>query len=159
MTSNQTLDGGCLCGAVRYRIEGAPHHVAHCHCTMCRRASGAAMVTWATVRADSFKITKGEPRWYKSSDHGRRGFCPNCGGPLLFSSTRYAGWIDVAVGSLDEPEQVQPTNHTYEPSRIPWLAIDDGLPRHVEDSRSSVVTQFEILIRPTMPIVPPPSQR
>jgi hypothetical protein len=139
MTNDPTLEGGCLCGAIRYRIAGAPHHVSHCHCTMCRRASGAAMVTWATVPADSFEITKGEPRWYQSSDHGKRGFCPGCGTPILFSSTHYAGWVDVTAGSLDRPEQVRPTNHTYEPSRIPWLTMSDGLPRHIEDSRSPLV--------------------
>jgi hypothetical protein len=135
----QKLEGGCLCGAIRYRFEAAPHHVAHCHCSQCRRAAGAPVVTWATLRDKDVTILAGEAAWFRSSDHARRGFCARCGTPLFFLSTRYPGLIDVTAASLDRPEALTPTGHTHEPSRIPWLVMADRLPRHVEDSRSPII--------------------
>ncbi len=139
MATIEKLEGGCLCGAVRYRFENSPQYVGHCHCSMCRRAGGAAMVTWATLREADVAMLAGEPRWYRSSDHARRGFCPTCGTPLFFVSTRYPGVIDVTVGSLDRPERVQPDRHVYEPDRIPWVIMTDGLPRHREGSHSPLM--------------------
>lgn len=139
MATEEIFEGGCLCGAVRYRFTGAPHHVSHCHCTMCRRASGAPVVTWATVREDRLAFAAGELRWFQSSDHARRGFCARCGTPLFFSSTRFPGWIDVTAASLDQPERLTPTHHIYEPDRLAWLIMTDGLPRHREGSGSPLV--------------------
>ena len=139
MTEATTLEGGCFCGAIRYRLAGALYHVSHCHCSMCRRAAGAPMVTWATVRREDFAIVKGEPAWYRSSSHAKRGFCPACGTPLLFASTRHSGEIDVTVGSFDDPGRVKPTHHVYAPDHIAWVNMNDGLPRHVEDSRSPLI--------------------
>jgi len=136
MGTTESVEGGCLCGTVRYKIAVLPERVAHCHCSMCRRASGAAMVTWATVPNDSLRIVKGEPRWFQSSDHGRRAFCANCGSPMFFTSTRDKDWIDVTLGSMDRPERLQPKRHVYEPDRIPWMHMADGLPRHGGDSSS-----------------------
>ena len=136
MATTETFGGGCLCGMVRYEIADLPERVAHCHCSMCRRASGAAMVTWATIPEDSLRIAKGEPRWFQSSDHGKRAFCANCGTPMFFTSTRDKNWIDVTVGSMDRPERLRPKRHVYEPDRISWMHMDVGLPRHREGSGS-----------------------
>lgn len=129
-------EGGCLCGAVRYRLARVPRQVVHCHCAQCRRAAGAPVVTWATVREAEFAIVEGEPAWFASSDHGKRGFCPRCGTQLLFVSTRYPGAVDVTAASLDHPERLAPLRHTFAPERIAWLEMSDGLPRHVGDSKS-----------------------
>jgi len=136
MANPKTFEGGCLCGAVRYRIDSDLERVSHCHCSMCRRASGAAMVTWATVPEATFATVKGELRWFQSSDHGRRAFCAQCGTPILFATTRDPRWLDVTVGSLDAPELVTPKRHVYEPDRLRWLVMPDNLPRHGEDSSS-----------------------
>ncbi|HYB55457.1 MAG TPA: GFA family protein [Alphaproteobacteria bacterium] len=141
MATPMPLEGGCLCGSVRYRISLEPHHTGHCHCSMCRRAGGAPVVTWITLKEQGLAVTKGTPSWYQSSDHGRRAFCPSCGTPLFFTSTRYAGYVDVTAGSLDHPERVTPDRHVYAPDRIPWLIMNDGLPRHVGDSRSPLVAE------------------
>ena len=97
------------------------------------------MVTWATIRKEHFAVVKGDPAWYQSSSHAKRAFCRSCGTPLFFASTRHADEIDVTVGSFDEPERVKPTHHVYEPDRLAWLVMNDGLPRHLEDSRSPLV--------------------
>ena len=74
----EPLTGGCLCGGVRYAIAGPPNRVVHCHCTMCRRASGGTVVTWAIVPAEAFRITAGRPAEYRSSPQATRRFCPSC---------------------------------------------------------------------------------
>jgi len=139
MSVDPVLEGGCLCGRVRYKLAGTPWNVGHCHCSMCRRASGAAVVTWLTVPDKGLSFTAGAPTWHQSSDHARRGFCAACGTQIAFASTRYPGEVDITAASLDHPELVTPTRHTYAPDRIPWLIMNDGLPRHVEGSDSPVI--------------------
>ena len=75
------LTGGCLCGAVRYRIDGelTAEGAGFCHCGLCRRASGAPVVAWGTWRAADFRFTDGRPAEYLSSPKGVRRFCPACG--------------------------------------------------------------------------------
>lgn len=133
------LEGGCFCGAVRYRVTGSPRIVVHCHCTMCRRAQGAAMVTWLIVNQQDFALLKGEPAWYRSSDHGRRGFCGTCGTPLLFTTSERPAVVDITAGSLDRPEAVTPERHVHAVNRVAWLAMNDGLPRHSEGGRSPLL--------------------
>lgn len=123
------LDGGCLCGAVRYRAEGPPLRAVHCHCSLCRRASGAAFVTWVAFRFEAFAFTKGSPAIYKATDKAERTLCARCGTQLTFRHVESSHMVDVTVGSLDDPSAVRPDDHIWESSRLPWLHIDDGLPR------------------------------
>jgi hypothetical protein len=73
------LEGGCLCGKVRYRISAEPRGADYCHCRMCQRASGAPVVPWLTVAREGFAWIKGEPAVYRSSRKAERLFCPTCG--------------------------------------------------------------------------------
>ena len=120
--------GGCLCGAVRYRAEGPVLYATHCHCTLCRRASGAPLVSWATFPADGFHIVRGEPTCYASSPVAQRRFCPTCGTQITFQRRDRPWEIDLTIASLDQPERVVPTNHTWVRSRLPWLHVDGHLP-------------------------------
>lgn len=122
--------GGCLCGAVRYRIVGTPDSSVLCHCAMCRRASGAPVVAWITVPADRFAYVEGRAAAYASSDHGRREFCSRCGSPLTFRSSRRPDEVDVTVGTLDRPEPFRPSRHIFVTSRLPWLRLEEVLPEH-----------------------------
>jgi hypothetical protein len=131
-TTQPTLEGGCFCGAIRYRIRGTPTQETHCHCSICRRTTGAPFVTWFTVRPDELAFTIGEPARFASSDHGTRGFCARCGTQLTFASTRAPDEIDVTTCSLDEPERVPPRDHTRTSSQLSWIALADGLPRFPE---------------------------
>ena len=127
---SETLSGGCLCGNVRYEILGAPVYVFHCHCSMCRRAGGAAFQTWAGFEADALTVTQGMAESYNSSSFAIRRFCGRCGGQLFYE---YTGgqtpplWI--TVGSLDHPEALTPERHIFAADRVPWLHLADGLPR------------------------------
>ncbi len=122
--------GGCLCGAVRFRAKGAPGDVGHCHCDMCRKASGAPLITYASFDASQVTFTVGAPRFRRSSDFARRGFCAACGSQLVYQADATPEKITLNVGCFDHPEAVQPTEHIFEAERIPWVKMDDGLPRH-----------------------------
>jgi hypothetical protein len=125
---SKDLDGGCLCGRVRFCISGPPLVVTHCHCSMCRRAAGAAFITWVTLRPEYFRWTAGEPAYFRSSAPVRRGFCPKCGTTLSFQRDDRPDEIDVTAATLDDPEVVRPQDHIYWGSRLSWAVPADGLP-------------------------------
>ena len=123
-------DGGCFCGAVRYRLGGPPLDASHCHCRMCQRAVGAPVVAWGTWPADRFTWLQGRPATFPSSANGERTFCARCGTSLTFVDPTDRGLVDVALASLDDPEAFAPDHHIWTSSRIGWLEIDDDLPRY-----------------------------
>ena len=114
--------GGCLCGAVRYRVGLPALWVAHCHCSMCRRAQGAAFVTWVGTAADRFVLMSGAEvlQRFQSSPPAIRSFCGRCGSPLFFESTRWPGEMHVTLASLDDAAGLEPQAHAYWSSRAPW---------------------------------------
>ena len=127
---SEILSGGCLCGDVRYEIRGAPVHVFHCHCSMCRRAGGTAFQTWAGFGDDALTVTQGTAKSYESSSFAIRSFCGRCGGQLFYNYTgKQTPKVWVTVGSLDRPESMSPERHLFEADRIPWVHMEDGLPR------------------------------
>jgi hypothetical protein len=123
-------DGGCLCGAVRYRVSATPYDVTHCHCTICRRASGAPFVSWGTVHTRDLTFTAGEPARFASSPRAVRSFCGRCGTALTFQLLEKPDEVDFTLASLDEPERVMPQDHTWTRSQLAWVRLADGLPRH-----------------------------
>jgi hypothetical protein len=126
-----TVNGGCLCGAVRFRAALPAKWVAHCHCSMCRRAHGAGFVTWAGFPAEALAIESGRDALhrYRSSAQATRSFCRHCGSMLFFESGNWPGEIHVALGSLDSADGLEPQAHAYWRNRAGW-AIQDaaGLP-------------------------------
>jgi hypothetical protein len=126
------LEGGCLCGAVRYRIAAKPDHAGYCHCRMCQRATGAPVVAWLTVTRDAFAWTTGEPAVYRSSASAERLFCGACGTQLVFRDIAEPDELDVTLASLDDPAAVPPSHHIWTSSRIPWFDTADDLPRFPE---------------------------
>lgn len=129
MGTPHPFEGGCLCGAVRYRATSAPLRGVICHCTMCRRHSGAPALAFVHFPASDFTWTRGRPTMYRSSASAGRGFCPDCGSTLCMAEDILADRVLVAVGSLDEPQRVQMDDHVWTRSRIPWFEIQDHLPR------------------------------
>jgi hypothetical protein len=120
--------GGCFCRFVRYQVGGEISDETLCHCTICRRTSGAPLVAWMTVPLQQFRFTEGQASPFASSDHGTRTFCPRCGTPLTFQSRRSADEIDVTIASLDQPAQVPPRDQTYTAARLPWMETIGDLP-------------------------------
>lgn len=125
---DQRVTGGCACGALRYEA-GPVQAVDACHCGQCRRASGTTPVVWATVASAGFRWVKGEPRYYQSSDHGRRGFCAACGTPVIFDSSRWPKELDLTIGSLDEPEAHPPQRESFLRDKLSWVRADPALPQ------------------------------
>ena len=130
MSDAQLIEGGCRCGAVRYRAEGGPLWVSHCHCVECRRSSGAPVSTFAGVRADAFAFVAGTPSAYESSPDVWRKFCGACGTPLTYEAAVYPGEVHIIAGTLDAPASLAPERHVFDRDRLPWLALADDLPRH-----------------------------
>lgn len=128
--SDVQLEGGCQCGAVRYRITGEPIMAAICHCSMCRRASAAPVVAWAMFQESQVRFTSFEPKTYASSEEGERGFCSTCGTPICFTASYIPGLIDITVGSLDQPDSIKPGFHYWYSEHLAWAKFADGLPRH-----------------------------
>ena len=129
-SGNPTYIGGCLCGAVRYE-SGELWGAAYCHCRMCQKSVGNAFSAFAQFPRDSFRITRGEPHWYRSSEIVDRGFCTECGTPLFvkYRIAEWSDWVVASIGSLDDPGAVAPQRHFGTESMIPWLEITDDLPR------------------------------
>lgn len=123
--------GSCLCGAVRFRAALPTKWVAHCHCSMCRRAHGAPLVTWAGFDSAQFALEADsvEPSWHASSAQARRAFCPRCGSPMFFESTRWPGEIHVARALIDGPLDREPAAHVFYDTHVPWLDVSDRLPK------------------------------
>ncbi|MEE8275712.1 MAG: GFA family protein [Alphaproteobacteria bacterium] len=121
--------GGCLCGAVRYHATADPVRAVICHCGTCRKVSGAAFLSFVHFPKDAFTWTSGAPTRYRSSAYAQRGFCPQCGSTLSMHEDVLDDRVQVSLGSLDRPEAVQPDDHVWSESQLPWLVISDDLPR------------------------------
>lgn len=133
-----SLEGGCLCGAMRYVLRSAPR-VHYCHCSMCRRSTGSAFAVLAWVRWDDVGWAGDTLRPYRSSPIARRSFCGDCGSSLTLHYDEGSG-VDTEevafhVGTLDHPERVAPGYHYGVESRLPWADCGAGLPeRKTEES-------------------------
>jgi len=127
---NPVFEGGCACGSIRYRGTGQPDHESYCHCKICRKASGAPVVAWITLAADSFQFTQGRPARFDSSAHAFREFCPRCGTQLTFRARTDPARVDITTATLDDPSAFPPKDHIWTSSRISWFEVDDLLPRH-----------------------------
>jgi hypothetical protein len=130
MVDGGWVEGGCLCGAVRYRVEGQPLHAGYCHCRMCQRAAGAPVVAWGAWPADRFAWLQGKPGRFASSAKGERSFCPSCGTSLTSVDPGDRRLVEVTLASLDDPAAFPPEEHIWTTSRIRWLELGDKLPRH-----------------------------
>lgn len=129
MTDDAVLSGGCLCGTVRFEVTPPTKWCAHCHCSLCRRAHGAAFVTWFGVESSQFAVIAGERRlkWYRSSEAARRGFCARCGSTLFFESDSWPGEIHIALAHMDGPIDRAPAAHVFYDSRASWVEVGDAL--------------------------------
>ncbi len=122
------VEGGCFCGAIRYRIEGQASNSMICHCQTCRRVAASPAVAWVTFEKKCFAIVKGEPTQFHSSQAVRRTFCASCGTPLTYEHLEHAVSVDVTTCSLDEPGAFPPSHHSWLSHDVAWLRFGDGLP-------------------------------
>ena len=133
--------GGCLCGHVRYQASQAPLGSMLCHCSICRRFSGAPVLGGTTFLTEAITFTRAQPKFYRSSSIAKRGFCPECGTSISYHGLvgRWTKWMMVFTATLDDPENHPPTYHLGVEGAMPWLHIVDDLPRmECKDSPSLV---------------------
>lgn len=131
------LTGGCYCGAVRYEVDGPTYHETNCHCSICRRTSGAPYVAWFTASHEGFRWTHGEPARFASTARATRSFCGVCGTQMTFEHRDFPDEIDVTICSLDEPDAVVPRTHIHVAGRPRWVRPGDELPEFPEYSTDS----------------------
>ena len=117
-------EGGCLCGAVRFRLLGPPFEIDYCHCHSCRKHSGAPVSAFADCKRHLVEFTKGTPKLFESSPGVRRGFCAECGSTLTYESDALPDEIHIHIGALDRPEDFPPHGRaTFSAERLPWFRI------------------------------------
>ena len=127
-------EGGCLCGAVRYRVTGPAHATSLCHCYSCRRATGGPSLAWVIFPEDRVAITRGALAVYGSSPGVERGFCATCGTSLTYRRANRPGLFDVTTISLDDPEAFPPAIEIWTEERLSWIAPNPALPQFAQFS-------------------------
>jgi len=115
------IEGGCMCGKIRFKLTTAPIHQTNCHCADCRRAVGAQAVAWVTVPKERFVVTQGNPKPFISSPKAARTFCENCGTSLTYTNIDRPNDIDITTGSLDKPEAFPPNKDVFPRERLHWV--------------------------------------
>lgn len=130
----KNVTGGCLCGKVRYEAQVFLKSAFYCHCRICQKSSGQPAEITVPIKAGTLVFTKSKPKYYVSSQHGQRGFCGECGSRIVWQALQPENdWLtNVDVGSLDNPADVEPSNHIFVDTRLPWYIIDEQLPQFRE---------------------------
>jgi hypothetical protein len=121
--------GGCLCGAVRFRVQADPGPVVGCHCSQCRRQTGLYFAASDVPLADLVIEGSQAVRWYRSSPQAQRGFCSNCGSALFWQSDG-AAQISIMAGAFDEPNSLAFGYHIFCADKAGFYEIPDGTPQY-----------------------------
>ena len=130
------VQGRCFCGAIQFELTFPTDMCSHCHCESCRRAHGAAFVTWTGAPKTQFKFLVGQEKIkrYKSSQAVHWGFCSDCGASFLYEHDQVPDKIWVTVASLTGPLDRAPDGHVSFEEHVDWFTVADGLPRYREKS-------------------------
>ena len=124
-----TYSGQCLCGAIRYQLEGEPKAVSVCHCRDCRRSAGAPLVSWAMFSESALHLTQGQPKTINSSGTAMRSFCADCGTGLFYRNAAVLpGIVDIQSATLDDPEALPPALQIQTAERLDWIKRLHELP-------------------------------
>jgi len=123
-------EGGCLCGAVRFRCEGAPINVRLCHCRTCQKAMGSPFFARALFEPRALTV-EGETAYYPSSEAIHRVFCKTCG-TRLFSRRTNGTAVGIALATFDDRNAFAPAEHIWVSEKMDWVKLDDGLPQYAE---------------------------
>jgi hypothetical protein len=131
----RVIRGGCLCGGVRFEVEPPFRRANWCHCSRCRKHSGANGLAQARVAREQFRLLAGEEliRVYRPGEGKVKAFCSVCGSSLFGNDWPDGDEISIRLGAFDDDPQIRPQYHTFVASRAPWDELpDDGLARYDE---------------------------
>lgn len=125
-------EGGCLCGAVRFKIAGGIQNPVYCHCSQCRKAQGSAFAANGIVAAASFELIKGaqELTAFESSPGKTKYFCRTCGSPIMSRNVARPEDVRVRLGTIESEITERPIAHIFASSRAGWDDITDRLPQY-----------------------------
>ena len=131
---SKIIEGGCLCGGVRFEVEPPFIRANHCHCSRCRKHSGTAVCTQARVLRQQFNLTRGESliRVYGKGEGAVKAFCAECGSSLFGGTWPDGPQVSIRMGAFDTDPGIRPQFHTFVESRAPWDTITDNLPQYSE---------------------------
>jgi hypothetical protein len=137
------ITGSCLCGGVRYEIDGKIGPALNCHCSMCRKATGAAFRSRVAVPRMNFRWVTGEDllTYYDCSPTTTRTFCKVCGSTLVSLFHDNPDTLGLPMGTLDDDPSIRPQFHVFVGSKAPWFEITDRLPQYDEFPPATLVRQ------------------
>ncbi len=130
----QVFEGGCLCGAIRYRVAGLPRSSSVCFCRSCRLASGAPSVAWFVVGKGQFALQSGQFATFQSSSAVTRSFCRTCGTSVAYEHADDPNAIELTTATLDDPDRLPPSKEIWHSQRVSWAASDPTLPHFPRES-------------------------
>lgn len=135
--------GSCLCGDVKYEVDGELGDFGYCHCKSCQKASGSAHAANCPVRRSDFRLIGGAERLreFESSPGKRRVFCSRCGSPIYAYLADDDATVRIRLGSLDTPFEKQPRAHTWVSERATWAPIADDVPQFPTWAARAVLEQ------------------
>ena len=135
MAQDDTLTGGCNCGAIRYTLSESPLAVVACHCTSCRRQSGSAYSVNLLVRAGAMEVEGALARWMdhdtESGQPLAREFCGACGSPIRSLPATLPQFVVVKAGTLDQAGRFAPATHIWTGSKLDWVILPADAITHV----------------------------
>jgi hypothetical protein len=128
----KTLAGQCYCGTIRYAVADEFKYAMNCHCSGCRRTTGAAFKSFAGIERGKFAVTQGQDKllaYGRDVEKAHNAHCGTCGS-FLYSLVRDGQYIHVALGTLADEPAIRPTHHIFVGSKAPWFTITDDLPQY-----------------------------
>lgn len=128
----ETHAGGCVCGAIRYRVHGNPTVGTVCHCTFCQRRLASAFAVLASFPEEAVEVLQGQLTEYehRSDESGRwlrMNFCPKCGTTVFHTAELRPGVRTITGGTFDDPDWFRIDRHIWAQSKLPWVTIPSGV--------------------------------
>lgn len=123
------MEGSCHCGAIRFKVSGAPFWVGACYCVDCRKISGSPYTVFAGYEASAIEMLKGAPRGYSSSEKVVRSFCATCGSPFAYTYKTSPDKLFIPVGVFDNADNFKVQKHIWVSQKLPWVFIHDDAPQ------------------------------
>lgn len=140
---NHAVTGRCYCGSTTLTSRTRPQLVTYCHCSDCRRVTGAPVAAFAAFPEDAVIIRPSRPVVTPGGAGVRRAFCPDCGSPLAAWFDYLPGQVYVSLGLLDQASEFPPQMHSHVDAKLPWLEIADDAKRVEGSSRAGLVAAFD----------------
>ena len=132
------ITGRCYCGKSTINAHAPPQVVTYCHCADCRRASGAPVAAFAGFSTGDVNFAPALRASATAAPDAERWFCPDCGSPLASTYAYLPGQVYVPLGLLDQADTLEPQGHAHTDAALPWLHIQDNLPKTAQSARESL---------------------